>query len=239
MKHHLIIAALLSFTAQSAFAQMPPSHPMMERVISVSGEAEEDIEPDQAILNVSLVSRNPSLETAKEANDALSKRVVAALRDFKIPENKIANSHFYINPEYRYENKKRTLTGYVVNRSLRITMDDISIHERVISKLVELKVEQIGGVQFTLKDREKHADAVRVKAFKNAKSRAMSIANAAGVKLGKPVNISVSGGYTPQPMPMMRGGMEMMAAKTDTAGGPSLPGLISLHERLNVVFEME
>lgn len=237
MKHLLwIMTAILA--SGTAYAQMPP--PPMPRVIAVSGEATEQVAPDQAVLNVSLVSRNADLNAAKQANDKQAETVVALLGEFKIPKEKIAQSYFYISPEYNYENNKQHLVGYIVNRSLRITMDDITIHERVLSALVQAKVDQVGGVEFTMKDREVKAAEVRTKAFENAKAKAMALAKVAGVKLGRPISIDAGAGgagHPPMPMPMMArsAGMAMSAESV----APSLPGMITLSESVNVTFEME
>lgn len=239
MKHHLALAATLLLIGTPVYAQMPPPHPApMPRTISVSGEASEQFAPDRAILNVSLISKNMEINQAKRENDRLTKKVVSVLSDFDIAKEKIANSQLYISPEYRYEHKKQVLKGYTVNRSLRITMDDISIHERVLSDLIKIKVSHVGGVQFALKDRKKYSTAIQAKAFKNAKAKAEAMAKVAGVKLGKPISIS-TGHAAPfhPPRHMMDRGMVAMEQGNSVA--PSLPGMITISQSVNVVFEME
>ncbi|MFO0388886.1 MAG: SIMPL domain-containing protein [Alphaproteobacteria bacterium] len=239
MKKILALATLITLVSAASHAQMTPMpHPM--RMISVTGEAHEDIVPDQAVLNISLVSRNISLQEAKQANDKLTEKLVAITKEFEIPKNDVATSNLYVSPEYNYDNGKQRLTGYVVNRSLRITMKKMDIHERLLSKVVEAGVDQVGGVEFGLADPESHMLKVRAKAFENAKAKAELLAKTAGMTLGKPISISLGGAQPPvMPMPMMA---KMADAAMEMGGGsvaPSLPGMSTIREAVSVTFEME
>lgn len=236
-----LFAILLGFFAASnAFAQMPPSAP--PRMVTVSGEAREELAPDQAILNASIVSRHASLPEAKKQNDERTQRLIAIAQEYKIPKDKINASHVYISPEYRYDNPsgKQIFTGYVVNRSVAITMDDIGVHERVLSALIDAKIDQVGGVQFAMKNPEDIQMRLRGKAVENARARAEALAKAAGAKVGKAINISEGGGggMPRPPMPMMA--MAKMEMAGDAASvAPSLPGLLTVSQSVNVTFELE
>lgn len=225
--------------ALTAHAQTPPPPVPLQRSITVTGEANEKIAPDQARLSLSVVTRDPSLPRAKEQNDTMLKKIVAIAQDFNIPKEKIATSGVNINPEYNYENNRQFLAGYAVSRSLEITIGDITQSEKLLSGLVEAKVDQIHGLSFSLAEPEAHAAPIRAKAYNNAKARAEVLAQAAGVKLGAPLIISTAGtspGFPP-PMPMMRA----MATSDvmESSQAPSLPGLITLQESLTVTFALE
>jgi len=231
MKPILVLAAL--FAASPAFAQMPTP----PRMITVSGEASEQVAPDRAILTVSLVSKNRELNVAKRENDQMVEKIVAIAREFKIAKEKIATSNVYISPEYNYINNKQQFIGYMVNRTLRITMDDISIHERVLSAIVDAKIDQVNGVEFALADPEKLAKNVRVKAVENARVKAQALAEAAGAKLGQVLNISTVDSGVMSPRPMMAMLKSTMATESSVA--PSLPGMIDLRESVTVSFALE
>ena len=223
-----------------AFAQMMPPPP--PRMVSVSGEAKEQLAPDQAILNASLVSKFPTLIEAKKHNDGLMEKLVNIAKEYKIPQQKINASNVYISPEYRYDNPtgKQQFVGYVVNRSVAITMDDITVHERVLSALIDAKIDQVGGVQFTLKDPEAVGQRLREKAVANAKARAEALTRAAGVKLGPAMTISDSGNSMPYPQPMPMMAMARGAEMADSASvAPSLPGLIEVRQNVQVTFGLE
>lgn len=236
-----------------AAAQVPPAAtpapaiPAVSRSINVTGEASEQFAPDQGILSMSLVSRDNKLTIAKQANDAMVERVVNIVRNFSIPREKIATSNLYITPEYTYNSNpnddipdgQSKLNGYVVNRTLRITMDSLDVHEKLLSALVEAKVDQVNGVEFKLSNPESKAMQLRVKAFQNARERAQALAEAAGAKLGQAISISTNSASTPisgPPMPMVA---RMAAAGAEPSIAPSLPGMVELRETVNATFAME
>lgn len=218
--------------AAPAFAQMPPP----PRMITVSGEASEDVAPDRAILSLSLITKNKDLTAAKRANDEMVERLVGITQNFKIAKEKVATSNVNISPEYSYENNKQNFIGYIVSRSLRITIDNLPIHERVLSAIVDAKIDQVNGIEFTLANQEAHAKAVRVKAVENARERAQALATAAGVKLGQVLNIATV--TAPMPIPYGRMAMASMEAKSDSVA-PSLPGMTTLRELVTVSFALE
>jgi len=232
--------ALMFSLATPAFAQMPPPMPP---TIAISGEAKEEVVPDQAVITATLTSREAKLDVAKRNNDAQLEKILQLAQEFKIPKEKIKPSYMNISPEYTYNNaqQKQELVGYIVSRTLQITLDKLENHERVLSALVDAKVDQVSGVDFRVSNPEAIADRLRIKAMENARAKASALATAAGVKLGKPFSIQASGGYTPPPMPMMRGAMMAMAdgAAEKSSVAPSLPGMVEIRETVNVVFFLD
>lgn len=239
MKRFLIAAIVCIPTL--AHAQMPPPPPPGHalRFISVSGEAHREVAPDQAVLNVSVESRNMNLTEAKQANDALTKKVRKIALDLEIPEKNIATSNLFVSPQYNYDNNKQVFAGYMISRSLRVTMDSVDVHERLLSEIIAAGVDQVSGVEFKIAKPETHEQKLRAEAVKDAEGKAKILAEAAGVELGKPISIfdGVSGAMPP-PMPMMKA-MRMEA--TDAAGSvaPALPGMIRLEQNVSVVYEIK
>ncbi len=232
---------LLVFTLFLAATTPARAEPMMPRLISVSGEAKEEVAPDQAVLSGQLVSKAKQLAAAKQENDKLAERVLAVAKQFDIPKEKVSASNVYISPEYTYNNKtnKQELIGYIVTRNLSITMDKLEIHERVLSALIENGIEQVNGVSFSISNPEARMDKLRVKAVQNARARAQMLAEAAGAKLGKVFSINMVGSTSPQPMLRAPRAMMAKAEMADSSVAPSLPGMNTLSESVSVTFEME
>lgn len=236
MKRFLLLVAAC-FVAGAAYAQ-PPMQPM--RMISVQGQAHMEVAPDQAELHVSLVSRNIDLNEAKRANDKLTKSVRNIALDMKIPEKNIATSHVHVSPQYNWRNNQQELKGYMVNRSLNITMDSIDTHERLLSELIAAGVDQVGGVNFKLAKPDSYEAKLRIEAVKDAAAKAKVLADAAGVELGKPISITVGGASAmPYPVPMARMAMaEDVSAAGSNSVAPALPGMIRLEETVSIVYEI-
>lgn len=214
---------------------------MKPSTISVSGHSSAQVGPDQAVMSMSLVNRDKDLSVAKQANDAMTDRIATIAKQYNIPKDKVATSGFYSSPEYDYssQNNRQVFRDYMVNRSIRITIDDLTSQEKLLSAIVDAKIDQVNGVEFQLSDREKFAAPLRLKAYEDAKNKAQAIATAAGLKLGPPLTIEV-GEATAQPRPYAA--MPMMAMAESRAGAsvaPSLPGLISIEETVTVTFELQ
>lgn len=244
MKNLLIISgsffALLSAAAvaEPPMGMMPPP-----RTVSVSGQAEEQVAPDKAILSLSLISKNTKLAQAKQESDKLAETLVKAAKDLDIPKEMIAVSSINVSPEYSYNNRdgRPQFMGYIVSRTLRITMKTTDTYEKLFSAAIDAGVDQINGIEFELSDREARAGKVRVKAFEVAQAKAAALAAAAGMKLGKPLTINTDGHYTPpiMPMPMMAKAMMADAGGAESSVAPTLPGMVTLRESVSVVFELE
>jgi len=237
-----LLSVLFLLVSSESFAQMlPPPVPAPIPMITIMGEAKENVAPDQAIITATLTNREQKLDVAKKNNDAQMEKIVQIAKQFSIPKEKIAPSNLNINPEYTYNNatNKQEMIGYIVSRTLRITMDKLDVHERVLAALVDAGIDQVSGVEFTVANPEAISDRLRIKALENAKAKASALAATVGMKLGKPISISVSGGYFPaQPMPMMSMARADMAMEKSSVA-PSLPGMMELRESVNVVFSME
>ncbi len=238
-----VMKSLIAFflLASPALAQMPPPHPVMPRLITVSGYAEAQHAPDRVILDLSLTNRSKDLSEAKRDNDQRVEKLVAITREFKIPKEKVSTSGVQISPEYVYENNRQRFIGYIVNRSVSITIDDLQIHERVLSAVVDAKIDQVDGIQFTLSNMDVLKKSVRAKAVGDARENAAGMAQAAGAKLGEVMNIT-----TQSDAPVMYNGapamMSMKAERVSMDGesvAPSLPGLITLRETITASFALE
>ena len=105
----------------------------------------------------------------------------------------------------------------------------------IVDKSVTLGVNQGGGIQFTNDKPEPIITEARKAAVADAIVKAKVLAEAAGVSLGKVVNISEQG-YRPEPVPMMRAGM----AKEYAADAvPVATGENSYNVMVNVTFEIK
>lgn len=219
----------------AARAQMVPPPP--SRMVTVSGEAEAELPPDRAALSVSLVNRHLDLAVAKKENDALVEKLLAVTREFKIPREKVATSYLMITPEYTYDKNQRQFAGYTVSRGLRISMEKLDGYERLLSAVVDAGVDQVGGIEFSLSDREAQLEKIRIRAVENARARAETLARAAGAKLGPVLGISTVGDSRPMaPMPMFKA---MRADMAESSAAPELPGMLTLRESVSVSFALE
>lgn len=199
----------------AAFAQQADRAPR-ESTVVVSGEGHSAIAPDMAIITLSVVKDAKTAREALDANNADMAAVLKALKEDGIEARDLQTSGFTINPQYSYpssndgQNRPPELVGYQVVNGLSIRVRDLSKLGEIIDKSVTLGVNQGGSIQFTNDKPDAAITEARKAAVVDAKAKAETLTEAAGVKLGRVIEISEVVGR-PQPMVMARASMKEFA----------------------------
>ncbi|MCY1245164.1 26 kDa periplasmic immunogenic protein [compost metagenome] len=116
-----------------------------------------------------------------------------------------------------------------------VRVRDLAKLGEIVDKSVTLGVNQGGGVQFTNDKPEGVITEARKAAVADAIVKAKVLAEAAGVSIGKILNISEQG-FRPEPVPMMRAGM---AKEYAADAAPVATGENSYNVTVNVTFEIK
>ncbi len=215
----LFAATLLALplVATSASAQEQKTR---EQLIRVTGTGEASVAPDMAIIDLT-VSRNA--ETAEKAladNNTAMNQVLAALKTAGIADKDLQTSNFSIYPQYQQNEPKDgrvdppKIIGYEVQNGVTVKIRDLKALGGIIDQSVKLGVNQGGQISFTNDNPSATRTEARKKAVADAMEKARTLAEAAGVKVGKVVDISEGGdGFMP-PSPAPR--MAMMKAEADS-----------------------
>ena len=187
----------------------------------MSGEGTAELVPDMALLQLSVTRDADTARQALDANSAAMAQVIKALREQGIAERDIQTSNFGIQPRYVYpqpkaqgEREPPRIVGYTVRNGLDVRVRDLAKLGAIIDQSVTLGVNEGGNIMFTNDDPSAAIDKARASAVQDAAARAKTLASAAGVKLGRLLEISENS-YNPGPAPMMRA--EMMASKAADA----------------------
>ena len=206
------VAATLLVTPALAQTALPPA-------ISVTGEANVSVAPDQAQIDAGVTSDARTAREASEANNAAMAKVLLALKGAGIEGRDYQTSRLSLQPQFANPSKASDRQGIVSFRaSNRVTVRvrDVTKVANVIDALVTAGANEIGGINFTVTQASKHLDEAREKAIADARRKAEIYAKAAGVTLGEPLSISEEGA----PVPMYRGKMAApMAAGAPVAQG--------------------
>ena len=207
----LLTAALL--LGCGAVAQASDNEPYPR--ILVTGEGAVDIAPDMAVLQLSVTREADTARAALTANSSAMNDVLEAMREQGIADRDLQTSNFSIRPKYVYpprqasgEGQPPRLVGYTVRNTLSVRVRDISKVGQVLDKSVTLGVNEGGSILFTNDDPSAAMSQARTRAVHDALARAKTLAQAAGVKTGRVLEISEQS-YNPQPVPMARAEMSM------------------------------
>ena len=167
--------------------------------ISVSGIGSVFGEPDVAILTLGVEAQADSVGEARamaaEAMDAM----LTVLKDGGVEDSDIQTSRFSVEPRYNFRDGEQELIGFFVNNLVTVKIRDIDETGTLIDDVVEAggDLTRVQNLRFTIDDPEELQQEARRLAMENAKSKAETLADAAGVDLGAPRSISESGGFSP------------------------------------------
>ena len=209
--------------------------------ILVTGQGSVDIAPDMAVLSLTVSREAETARAALDANSSAMKEVLAAMKAEGIAARDLQTSGFSIQPRYIYPSPKSgqreppRIVGYTVRNSLTVRVRDIENVGAILDKSVTLGVNEGGNISFTNADTSVPITQARTLAVKDAIAKANTLAEAAGVKTGKLLEISEQS-FMPRPMQMARSSMAMGDAAEAV---PVATGENTYRVSVNVSFAIE
>jgi hypothetical protein len=229
--------ALSAGMAQTALAQDREPVPR----ISVIGEGFAKAAPDMAILTLGVVRQADTAAEAVKANNAAMADVIAAMKDAGIAETDLQTADFSVQPRYVYPNdatgqSEPKIVGYTAQNTLTVRIRSLPDTGAVLDRAVSLGVNSTGGLVFTNDDPSAFLTEARKQAMADAVSRAKTLAEAAGVSVGRILDISEQ---SFQPQPIALGRAKMMAAEAADAAVPIQGGENEYRITVNAAFEIK
>jgi uncharacterized protein YggE len=209
--------------------------------ILVTGEGSVDIAPDMAVLALTVTRQADTARAALDANSSAMTDVQEAMRTAGIENRDMQTSGFSIQPNYVYpspqssgEREPPRIVGYTVRNSLTVRIRDIGMVGAVLDQSVSLGVNEGGNITFTNADPGAAIAEARARAVHDAIARADTLAEAAGVKRGRLLEISEQS-YNPRPVPMM----EMAMSRSADAAPPVAAGENTYKVSVNMTYAID
>ncbi|WP_374042723.1 SIMPL domain-containing protein [uncultured Phyllobacterium sp.] len=237
------LAVAFAATAMMAvpFAAMAEEAPRPR--ITVTGEGEATAAPDMAIVSLVVLQEKPTAREALTANNETMAKVLDAMKKAGIAERDLQTSGFNIDPRYVYPDNKQgqppqapKIVGYAVSNSLSVRVRDLKKVGEILDQSVTLGVNQGGNLTFTNDKPEAIVEEARKKAVANAIAKAKTLTAAAGVEMGKVIEISEQ---TFQPRPYGGAPRAKMMAAEASDSVPVAAGENSYNVTVNVTFELK
>lgn len=231
-----LLAGVIVATAAPAIAEeLPPAS------LSVSATGTANVAPDMAVLNLAVQREGKTARLALNANNKAMGEVLAAMREAGIADRDLQTSNFNIQPRYFYpkpsrgEQKPPKIVGYVVHNALTVRVRKLDELGAILDRSVTLGVNSGGGVSFTTDNPDAAIEAARKDAVKRAIAKAQTLTEAAGVRLGRLVDLSESSRRAPRPQPMAR--LKSAAARDESV--PMAAGENSYSVSVNMRWALE
>ena len=240
-KKTVLLTALLALPLAASAPAFAQEAKPREAVISVTGDGESAVAPDMAILNLAVVKQAKTAREALDENNKAMNDVLTALKGGGIAERDLQTSGFSIQPQYNYpqstdgQQQQPQLIGYQTINSVTVRLRDLAKLGSVIDQSVTLGINQGGDIQFTNDKPEAAIEEARKNAVANAVKKAKTLSEAAGVKLGRIIEINEN---VPRAMPQPVYRATMMKEGADSAV-PVQSGENNYNVSVTVTFAIE
>lgn len=230
-------ASLLLLAAAFTAAQERPE----PRLVTVAGEAEVSVSPDEVVYDVTIQSFSKVLKTAKTQTDEQLKGLIAVVRRNGVAEADMQTEYVRVTPQFRGNDSSRTFLGYWARKDLVITLRDMSRAEALLSEMLDYGVWRVNGVTFQTSELRKHRDQARSLAMKAAQEKAAALASAVGQKIGRAYSIEEE---VPTRASALQNASSNSFSTVETASdssweGTLAPGRIKINARVTVKFVLE
>jgi uncharacterized protein len=181
MKLVITIISLLLLTSAVHAQENTPIRPPS---VTAQGEAVITAQPDQAQIDIGVLTQARTAPDAAKENAEKLGRVLAQIKKLLGKGDEVKTSGYALNPNYRYpQGGKPEITGYTAINNLQIKTGDLESVGKVIDASMQSGANQINRLLFTLKDEHSaQVQALRM-ASQKAQSKAEEMAGALGLKV--------------------------------------------------------
>ncbi|KKU55954.1 hypothetical protein A3H89_01810 [Candidatus Amesbacteria bacterium RIFCSPLOWO2_02_FULL_48_11] len=199
---------IVIFAAAFIFVKFAPGIPVTSVVtqkqdlFTVSGVGKVTVVPDTGIVDLGINLTRGTVKTAQTEVNRVMNTITDNLKKMGIDGKDIKTENYSVYPEYDYTAGTSRVTGYRVSASLKVTVRELDKLNQVIDTATADGANTVSGIQLTVDDkrREELMQQARNEAVKRAKSKADSLSRAAGISLGRIINIQESGTPGPEPV---------------------------------------
>ncbi|BCB22363.1 SIMPL domain-containing protein [Bosea sp. ANAM02] len=232
----LAIVTGLSIPAVGQDDQPAPRPPN----ITVSAEATRDVVPRIAMIQLSIVAEKPTSRAATDEMARLSAPVIAEIRSQGIDALDLKTdfdlSLVWDDTRGVFLQSKETLRGFRARNTLTIRLHDIARAGALAQILIDKGANHFEGISYMVGDDKRQSDELISEATKEATRRAGIYAEAAGVRLGRVLQIDTA--------PVAPGATEPPVLRKSTLREsiptvvPFNPGSLQIRSRVNMTWEI-
>lgn len=200
MKKVVFSLCLLLIFITNSFAQELDKTPQ----ITVTGNAEVFVEPDEAHISLDVTKLNKDLAIAKKQNDETTAKILEVTRRFNIPALNVNIRNISVEMKHRIirDPKKpvydedgdltgeKIFIGYEVSKTVRIKFLELNKFEELFAELLKTGVTEVNSVSFETSKLRQYKDQARDMALNAAKEKATAMTGAIGQTIGKAIRIT-------------------------------------------------
>lgn len=213
--------------------------------ITVSATGQATYTPNEALVQVTVETEDPTAEAATEANAQGTSSVIGALEGIGVSNSSIETQGFSLNADYSscYSSCIPSITGYTVSNSLQVNVtsndpDTLGLTAgQVIDTAVKAGADQVNLYFSTTQSLSDQVTAVALKnAVGAADAQAQTIASSLGVSITGVISAAEGSAYSPEPYSTYSVSTATVNSASTTT--PIVPGTQSFTMTVDVVYSI-
>lgn len=186
----LLLAALLPCAAVARQrGETPP-------LITVNGQAEVRVPPDEVLFSLEVVKLDRDLAAAQGQNDESVRQVLALARRFDVPQQDVKTAYISVDMKYstdlvddeddaKARKVKREFVGYEVSKTVIVRFAYLPRFEKFFAEVLKVGVTKVRSVEFRTTQIRKYKDQARAAAIRAAREKAVALTAEIGQTIGK------------------------------------------------------
>ena len=154
--------------------------------ITVSGSGSVFGEPDVAVVTLGVEAQAATVGEARSQAAERMDAMLGSLRDGGVADEDIQTTRFSVQPQYDFVDGRQELRGFLVNNVATVKVREIDNTGTLIDGALAAggDLSRVDSLAFTIDDPSALEDEARTEAVQDARARAETLAEAAGVELG-------------------------------------------------------
>jgi len=210
---------------------------MTPPLVTVTGTAQVNATPDQAIITVSVTERNTSVDTVRTNVSNKSAALISYLEGQGVDKNDIQTSFISLQPIFNDSTGVETTPdAYESQQSLTFTLKNLNNFDTIIGGLFQNGANSIDGVTFQIANQTTFVDQARNMAIQNAMNIATDLAQAVNNGLGNVYSIQ---DQTNIPPPIVIPVSSLATAQSGDNGPSVAGGQVTITSTVLVSFNLQ
>ena len=203
----------------------------------VTADATVEVEPDQAVLDVAVVTESEDADRAARKNAEKVAAVLAALREALGggASSRLRTSGYSLTPKYtaHQPGQPSRIAGYRASNVVQIVSDDLEGVGKLVDRALAAGANRVTSLSFVRKDEQPVREQALREATIRARGRAEAIASALGLEVRRVLSVEQGGSGV---APLRREARLMQA----NSGVPTevVPGTLELRESVTLTAEL-
>ena len=218
----LLVASAIAGVAQPRFGHSATTTPAA-KTITVTGDGSITTVPDRATFSFTIETHAKTATAALNQNSSDATAVIAALKAAGVSSANLQTSQVSLMPQSSQDGT--TILGYIASNSVTVKTP-LANAGKVVDAAVGAGANGVSGPSLDVSDQDAlYRDALH-KAVDDAKLKAQSLADAAGLSLGGALTITEGGSASPLPV----------ADKMSAVGAPIEAGTQQIQASVTVTY---